>query len=167
MQELSKYSRFQDAELKLKVAQQIYDLEKPFTTGREGKALYKLLKHGHYRGTDIRLFVEHNSIKELVPYPAFRWLWRDSLSFKWRQEAHINELEGLALFAHVRRLLKSREVQQVKVMIVVDSQVLFYALRKGRSPSKRLNRLLKKLMGLQLFGDLYNFPIWTLSAWNF
>eukprot|EP00435_Cladocopium_sp_Y103_P026272 s118_g6.t1 len=114
MQELDKYSRFQDPELKLKVAQRIYQLEKPLTTGRESEALYNLLKYGHYRGTDIRLVVEHNSAKEPVPYPAFRWLWKETLAFKWRQEAHINELEGMALIAHVRRLLKDKEIKQMR-----------------------------------------------------
>ena len=111
--------------------------------------------------------VEHQSQREMVPYPAYRWLWRETLSFKWKQEAHINELETQALVAHVRRLLREEEVKQVRLMIVVDSQVLFYAIRKGRSPSKRLNRLLRRLSALQLMGDLYALPIWTLSAWNF
>ena len=164
--ELSKYSRFTDEELKMKVAQRILQLEKKLTTGKEGQALYDLLKNGHYRGTDIRLFVEHNSARELVPYPAYRWLWRDTLSFRWKQESHINELEGQALVAHVRRLLREQEVTHVRVMVVVDSQVLFYAVGKGRSPAKRINRLLKRLMALQLMADLYVFPIWTLSAWN-
>jgi hypothetical protein len=150
----------------MKVAQRILQLEKKLTTGKEGQALYDLLKNGHYRGTDIRLFVEHNSARELVPYPAYRWLWRDTLSFRWKQESHINELEGQALVAHVRRLLREQEVTHVRVMVVVDSQVLFYAVGKGRSPAKRINRLLKRLMALQLMADLYVFPIWTLSAWN-
>ena len=164
--ELTKYSRFTDEELKLKVAQHIFQLEKNLTAGKEAQALYDLLKNGHYRGTDIRLFVEHNSARELVPYPAYRWLWRDTLSFRWKQESHINELEGQALVAHVRRLLREQEVASVRVMVVVDSQVLFYAVGKGRSPAKRINRLLKRLMALQLVADLYVFPVWTLSAWN-
>eukprot|EP00435_Cladocopium_sp_Y103_P039867 s1146_g10.t1 len=163
MLELRKYSRFQDPELKLKVAMRIYHLEKPLTTGRESEALHNLLKYGHYRGTDVRLAVEHNSAREPVPYPAYRWLWRKTLAFMWRQDAHFNELEGLALVAHLRRLLKEKDVKKMRLMIVVDSQVLFYAIVKGRDPSMRINRLLKKLMALQLFCDVYVFPVWTLS----
>lgn len=165
--ELAKYSRFEDPELKRVVAARIASMEAAVVTGREDQALADLLDQGHYRGTDVRLTVEHNNIRELVPYPAFRWVWRDVLSFKWKQDAHINELETLALVANVRRLLKDPGVLQTRLMVVVDSQVLFFALGKGRSPAKRLNKILKRLAALQLVGDVYVFPIWTLSAWNF
>ena len=165
--ELEKYGRFQVEELRLKVAARVFEMEQGLVAGQENKARYHLLSNGHYRGTDIRFAVEHLAQREMVPYPAYRWLWRDTLSFRWKQEAHINELETQALIAHVRRLLREDEVKQVRVMIVVDSQVLFYAIGKGRSPSKRLNRLMRRLTALQLMGDLYVLPIWTLSAWNF
>ena len=150
-QELEKYSRFQDEDLKQKVAQRVYELEEKLTQGNESRSLYELLRNGHYRGTDIRLFVEHQQHKEMVPYPAYRWLWKDVLSFKSNQEAHINELEAQALATHVRRLLKQRDIHGLRVMIVIDSQVLFFALGKGRSPSRRLNRVLKRLAALGTF----------------
>ena len=71
------------------------------------------------------------------------------------------------MIAHVRRLLKEEDVQHVRLLIVIDSQVLFYAIGKGRSPAKRINRLLRRLTALALMGDLYILPVWTLSAWNF
>ena len=80
------------------------------------------------------------------------------MAFKWKQEGHINELEAQALAAHVRRILREDGMQQVRVMGVLDSQVLYFALR-------RLNRILRRVMALA--GDLYLFPIWTLSAWNY
>ena len=165
--ELVKYSRFTEEELRTKVALRIYEMEEQLVAGQESEARYYLLQNGHYRGTDVRLAVEHNDQWELIPYPAYRWLWRDTLSYRWKQEAHINELETQAMIAHVRRLLKEEDVQQVRLLIVIDSQVLFYAVGKGRSPAKRINRLLRRLTALALMGDLYILPIWTLSAWNF
>lgn len=165
--ELTKYSRFGDADLKRKVAERIAQLEKELVTGKESEALSRLLAMGHYRGTDIRMTVEHNAVRELVPYPAYRWLWRDTLSYRWKQDSHINELETQALIAHIRRLLKDPGVLQMRLMVIVDSQVLYFAIGKGRSPSKRLNRLLKRLSALELAADIYVLPIWTLSAWNF
>ena len=164
--ELGKYSRFQDEVLRLKVATRIHELESHLVTGYEEEALQDLLRRGHYRGTDVRLFVEHNSARELVPYPAYRWLWRDTLSYRWKNESHINELEGQALIAHVRRLLREPDVKHLRMFIVVDSQVLYFAMGKGRSPAKRLNKLLKRLACLCLMADIYVFGIWTLSAWN-
>ena len=142
-------------------------MEEQLDAGQENAARYNLLRNGHYRGTDIRFAVEHMAQCEMVPYPAYRCFWRDTLSFRWKQGAHINELETQVLIAHVRRLLQEDEVKQVRLMIEVDSQVLFYAIGKGHSPSKRLNRLMRRLTALQLMSDLYVLPIWTLSAWNF
>ena len=165
--ELVKYSRFTDEELRTKVALHIFEMEEQLVTGKENEARHCLLQNGHYRGTDVRFAVEHQAQRELIPYPAYRWLWRDTLSYRWKQEAHINELETQAMIAHVRRLLKEEDVQQVRLLIVIDSQVLFYAIGKGRSPAKRINRLLRRLTALALMGDLYILPVWTLSAWNF
>lgn len=101
----------------------------------------------------------------MVPYPAYRWLWRETMAFRWKQDGHINEPQ--ALVSHIRRLLKEPAVSSVRLMVVIDSQVLFYCFGKGRSASKRLNCLLKRFMALELAGDFYFFPIWTLSAWNY
>lgn len=48
------------------------------------------------------------------------------------------------------------------VLVVLDSQVLYSALGKGRSPARILNR-----MALLFAENLYIFLIWTLSAWNY
>lgn len=165
--ELEKYHRMANPELRDKVVSRILLEEQKLAAGAEKEALMHLLRHGHYRGTDVRLVVEHQSEKQMVPYPAYRWVWRTQMAFKWKQEGHINELETQALAAHIRRILREDGMQQVRVMVVLDSQVLYFALGKGRSPSKRLNRLLRRIMALTLMGDIYIFPIWTLSAWNF
>eukprot|EP00438_Fugacium_kawagutii_P003576 Skav222553 [mRNA] locus=scaffold2837:372454:374148:- [translate_table: standard] len=95
--------------------------------------------------------------KELTKYGRFddEGLKRKAMAYRWKQDAHINELETQALVAHVRRLLKETAVSQIRVFVVIDSQVLFYCLGKGRSASKRLNRLLKRLASLELAGDLF------------
>lgn len=165
--QLNKYHRMDDPELKIAMAQRILEIEKTLEQGKEHEAMRFLLRNGHYRGTDVRLSLLNGGQRELVPYPAYRWLWRDVLSFKWKQEAHINELEAQALVAHVKRLLREEDNQCLRFLVVVDSQVLFYAVGKGRSPSRRLNRILKRLSSLVLFGDIYVLPVWTLSAWNY
>ena len=165
--QLDKYHRMDDPELKAAMAQRIMEMERSLEQGKEHEALRFLLRNGHYRGTDIRLSLVNQGQRELIPYPAYRWLWRDVLSFRWKQEAHINELEAQALVAHVKRLLREKENQGRRFLVVLDSQVLYYAVGKGRSPSRRLNRILKRLSALVLFGDVYVLPVWTLSAWNY
>ena len=164
--QLEKYHRMANPSLKEAIARRVAELEKPLVTGNEEKALAELLRNGHYRGTDVRLFVEFNDRKELVPYPAYRWLWRDVLSFKWKHSSHINELETQALVAHLKRILRQKSNFGSRHMFVIDSQVLYFALGKGRSPSRRLNRILKRVTSLSLMADVYLFPVWTLSAWN-
>ena len=166
-EELQKYHRMADISLRSRVVERLLESEKKLVAGQETVELEHLLRCAHYRGTDIRLTVEHHHEHQLIPYPAYRWVWRTQMAFKWKQEGHINELEAQALAAHVRRILREDGMQQVRVMVVLDSQVLYFALGKGRSPSRRLNRILRRVMALSLAGDLYLFPIWTLSAWNY
>ena len=165
--ELSRYTRLQDEALCTAMCERIYDMESSMVPGAETEHLARLLRCGHYRGTDVRLTLEHAGERAMFPYPAYRWLWRDMMSFRWRQEAHINVLEAQALLAHVRRPLREWSSKKKRFFIVVDSQFFFYAMGKGRSASTRLNRLLRRLNAMVVAGDLYLFPVWTLSAWNF
>eukprot|EP00435_Cladocopium_sp_Y103_P017142 s2265_g4.t1 len=166
MVELARYHRCQDDELRRKMAEEIVQIEEKCVPGQERQHLEYLLSRGHYRGTDIRLLVEHCGAKHMTPYPAGRWLWRELLSFKWKQEAHINVLEAQALFAHFRRVLRDPTLRSCRLLVVIDSQVLFYALGKGRSPSTQINRVLRRLMALMLACDALIYPLWTISAWN-
>ena len=104
--------------------------------------------------------------EQMVPYPALKWMWKECLSFRWKKDSHINELEAHALIAHLKRVTRSEVGTAARLIFVVDSQVIFFAVSKGRSPSTRLNRILRKLMALQLASDTYLFPLWTISAWN-
>ena len=161
--QLEKYHRMNDPALKEVIARRVGALEKPLVTGNEKEALEMLLRNVHYRGTDIRLFVEYNDRKEMVPYiqhiagcgemcfPSSGSTLGTSTSLK------------LKLLWPILRQASNFHTRH---MIVVDSQVLYFALGKGRSPSRRLNRILKRVTALALMTDTYLFPIWTLSAWN-
>eukprot|EP00438_Fugacium_kawagutii_P024080 Skav212943 [mRNA] locus=scaffold374:499856:502796:- [translate_table: standard] len=50
-----------------------------------------------------------------------------------------------------RRILRNPAMRHCRLMVVVDSQVLYYALGKGRSASVQLNRVLRRLMALQAY----------------
>lgn len=115
--------------------------------GQEEQRLHRLLSRGHYRG---RLSVEHCGAKHLVPYPAGDWFWRELLSFIWKVDGHINILEAQAFFAHARRVLRDPSMRSCRLLIVVDSQVLYFALGKGRSASLQFNQVLRRLIALQL-----------------
>lgn len=56
--QLEKYHRMNDPSLKEVIARRVVSLERPLVVGNEKQALEQLLRNVHYRGTDVRLFVE-------------------------------------------------------------------------------------------------------------
>lgn len=96
-----------------------------------------------------------------------RWQWRTVMSYAWRQEAHINELELLAVAVFLKRRARSRSKQHLRFFHVLDSMVSRGALAKGRSSSKRLNKVARRCSAYLLAMDDYMFPLWTISRWNF
>ena len=137
--------------------------------GQEVAHLYHLMRQVGLRGTDVRLRVPDADIdREVVyPYPAFRWLWRTVLSYKWAASQHINVLEVTAVLVEFRRRLRSEENMGKRFMNIVDSLVTFYAITKGRSGSKKLNRPLRRIMALNIASKSVIMSLWTLSKWNF
>eukprot|EP00434_Breviolum_minutum_P036994 symbB.v1.2.032787.t1/scaffold3970.1/size47191/2 len=83
------------------VSSKVVAWERTMVPGEEKNHLMALLRQGHYRGTDVRVTLEHNGERRMVPYPALRWVWREVLSYRWKHDGdHINVLEAQALFTH-------------------------------------------------------------------
>ena len=125
-------------------------------------------QRGHYRGTEVRLMApgEPDNLK-VVPYPAHLWRWRNTLSFAWQNEDKITTSEMLAALAEIRRHVRQLGTQGTRFFHVLDSQVVYHIMAKGRAHSKRLNRLARRMMAVQLGGQLQALALWTISAWNF
>ncbi|CAE7799530.1 unnamed protein product [Symbiodinium sp. CCMP2592] len=130
--------------------------------------LRRMLSRGHYRGTEVRLMApnEPDNLK-MVPYPAHLWRWRNTLSFAWHNEDNITTLEMLAALAEVRRRARQLNTQRTRFFHILDSQVVYHIMAKGRAHSKRLNRLARRMMAVQLAAQLQTLALWTISAWNF
>eukprot|EP00439_Symbiodinium_sp_Y106_P068932 s312_g11.t2 len=127
-----------------------------------------MLSRGHYRGTEVRLMApgEPDNLK-MVPYPAHLWRWRNTLSFAWQNEDNITTLEMLAALAEIRRRARQLGTQGTRFFHVLDSQVKYHIMAKERAHSKRLNRLARRMMAVQLGGQLQALALWTISALNF
>ena len=81
--------------------------------------------------------------------------WRDGDSWYWRAAAHINILES----ASVLRLLKRLATEgPMRIVVLVDSSVALHACAKGRSPSRGLTPILRKIGALCLAAGL--FPVY-------
>ena len=137
--------------------------------GKELSHLHTLLKLGDFRGTDVCL--SHQTLldpsRQVVPYPAFAWKWKTSQSYSWRQSQHINALEFTALLNYIRDIVSRPEVHSSRLFHVLDSRVSSCIVAKGRSSSRLLNRLCRRLAAFSLAADLYIMPLWTISKWNF
>ena len=77
--------------------------------------------------------------------------WHSGDDWCWRATAHINILET----ASIHRLIKALAVRGPRrVVILVDSSVAFHACAMGRSPSKGLMPILRKIASLCLLSGL-------------
>ena len=75
-----------------KVVDQMVDRMQP---GDEKKHLAGLLRQVSTRGCDIKMMVtpESGEFTLMAPYPAFVWLWRTLVSYRWMNPQQINTLE--------------------------------------------------------------------------
>lgn len=119
----------------------------------------------------MRLHVDIEGLEGIeaheVPYLAMRWEWRAIMAYPWKQEAHINELEINALAVYLKTRTRSDRGNPKKFFHVLDSMVSRGALAKGRSSSKRLNKVVRKCSAHLIAADMCMFPLWTISKWNF
>ena len=88
-------------------------------------------------------------------------------SYSWDSVQHINVLELAAVLNFLRFAARDLEWANLRVFHIVDSRVVSCVLAKGRSSSKLLNRLLRRICSVLVACDLYILPLWTISQWNF
>ena len=81
--------------------------------------------------------------------------------------AALNILELTAFLTELRRRARSPEEPGHRFFCIVDSLVNFYILGKGRSSSKRLNRVCRRVTAVTLASGVIPMTLWTISKWNF
>eukprot|EP00971_Amphidinium_carterae_P198427 3938212-Amphidinium_carterae.2 len=83
-----------------------------------------------------------------------------------KQNEHINVKELLAARTAIRAAAASPEVQGSRVTIAIDSQVVVWVLRKGRSSSRKLNRIMQSCLCWALSGQLRVQAQWVSTEAN-
>ena len=152
------------------VAEEVAFWEESMRPGEEHVHLRQLMHSISYRGSEMRAYVtltDESEERHEMPYPALKWKWRTLLSFPWKGESHINELEVCAVNVTIKHRHRSRRHFHRRWFQIVDSMVTRGALAKGRSPSGRINRLLRKSAAGLVIQNGYIVPLWTISRWNF
>ena len=109
--------------------------------------------------TSRRLGPRHELKLQLISF-------RVILSVAVSNQGHINLEEAQALLRYVRWILRSKTRLCRRIVILVDSQVVIWAVTKGRSGSAPLNRLLRKLAAVTFAGGLILHCIFVPSAHN-
>lgn len=80
--------------------------------------------------------------------------WRVCFSILWQRREHINVLEAQSFLAAVKRSLRKSTGQHVRLLIFTDSQVVGHSVCRGRSSSRALNRVLRRIYAYCLAGSL-------------
>ena len=162
---LQSTARLRAEELATLVAREIAALELNMKPGLEASHLKEMIRKTSIRGSDIRMHLR-DQVNE-IPYPAYRWWWKEVLSYAWNSERHINEGEVGAFNIMLRRRAKEARCHEMRYLAIVDSMVSRGAIGKGRSPSKPINKLLKQTAAVAIASDQYPLLTWTISQWNF
>jgi len=93
--------------------------------------------------------------------------WTTIISSQWRyQDEHINSLELRAVLLAVRWILSHNSTTSIRTFLLVDSSVVYYVLRKGRSSSRPLLSVYRRLAAFLLAADMYLIPCWVPSERN-
>ena len=137
--------------------------------GNERNHLLWILEFVDFKGSEVRIregtIVDGST--QAVPYPASVWDWQTTQSYSWALPQHINVLELLAFLNYLKAYVLNRSLHGMKFLHVFDSRVCSCVISKGRSSSRMLNRILRRIAALSLASDVYPLPLWTISAWNF
>eukprot|EP00435_Cladocopium_sp_Y103_P074422 s46_g48.t1 len=152
----------QQESVAMRVAKQVNAWVQEMTPGQEKAHLAKLIRH-----VKLQVDPENGEFTIMAPYPAFVWLWRTLVAYRWSSKQHINCLEVGAFLVEIRRRARDVTCLQGRFINITDSQVTFHCLTKGRSSSPRLNRLIRRVAAVSFAADLAPFHLWTISKWNF
>lgn len=91
----------------------------------------------------------------VVIFFARKSKWKTAISYRWEGKERIDILEGEAVVLGLQWYLRKGQAEGHRVVFLVDNQTPIGAMRKGRSSSKRLNKICRKVASLVLAGDLY------------
>lgn len=160
--------RLQSEAVQRNATEEIVHMENSMQTGREPEHLEEMIRRLSLRGTELKLHLQTDEGKEPqeIPYPAYRWLFRKVFSYRWHKDSHINIGELNAFISMLERRATQESKHSSRYLAIVDSMVVRRAVGKGRSPSKPMNRLLRKAACIQLGMDTYPLLAWTISRWN-
>ena len=125
------------------------------------RLIHQYLRRMEFLGSDVRLDLQvvyrPDAVVRATVDPG-RWVWKTAQSYKWRRNEHINLLELRAILRSLEWRARSASFHSCRFLHLPDSQICLAALTKGRSSSRKINRILRKTSALCVALNL--FPLW-------
>ena len=117
-----------------------------------------LLRHANHTGSDVRIVT--GEIMDPRKYPrrsasSMWWSWQAVFATRWRFQEHINALEVRAVYLALLWKARERCFCSRKIFHLTDSYVAMSILSRGRTSSKALQPLVRKISALLLSGHAH------------
>ena len=131
-------------------------------------ALESMVRGAIYKGSDVRLAT--STLVSPASWPrrgvrAGRWCWKTALAFP-QDGDHINVLEARAALSSLKWRLRRKQNLCKRAVLFCDSQVVIAVVTKGRSSSRRLQRIVSRISSLCLAGSVYCHWVYVRSKDN-
>ena len=131
--------------------------------------VHHFLRRMEFRGSDVRLDLGIFYRPDAAPRTSIdpsRWSWVVAHSYPYRRGDHINILELRSILHALEWRSRVTSFHSCRFLHLSDSQVCLSVLTKGRSSSRRLNRLLRRIAALCVALDLLPLWAWVESRLN-
>ena len=131
--------------------------------------VHVFLRRVEHRGSDIR--VDTGDLFRADAYPRcaidpLKWEWRHCRAFRWKRTEHINLWELRAALHAVQWRSRRAAYCDLRTMLLIDNQAILAVIAKGRSSSKKVNNLLRRLAALCCSLNNYLLVCWVDTVDN-
>ena len=133
------------------------------------RLVHLFLRRVELRGSDIRLDTGSLFRPDCCPRASvdpLKWEWRHCRAFKWKRSEHINLLEMKAALHAIQWRGRRSAYRDFRTMILIDNQSVLAVIAKGRSSSRKVNLLLRRLAALCCTLNVYLLVCWVDTADN-
>ena len=128
-------------------------------SGRNIGDMHKcLLRRTNHTGSDIRISTGHVLNPKNYPRQSVEsswWVWQKVFGYRWSKGEHINSLELRSIIHSVEWRIRHLKEVHARIFHLTDSYICMSIISKGRSSSKMLKPLLRRLTSELLAWDIY------------
>lgn len=117
-----------------------------------------LLRRVNHTGSDVRVSTGAVTNPRAFPRqsaPAGWWIWEKVFAYKWKSNDHINSLELRSLVHALEWRVTHLQEASIRAFHLTDSYIAMSIVSKGRTSSRMLKPLLRRLSAVLLAFDVY------------